>query len=212
MKIHKVAVIGGTGKSGKYLVDNLLQQGFHLKLLLRHPEKHCFKNPLIETIKGDARDYNSVLRCTEDCQAIISTLGQPKGEKPIFSQASENIIKSVQKNGFSRYIGITGLNVNTPSDQKDERIRYATQWMYDNFPETTRDKQQEYEYLTQNRMVDWTLVRLPLIIQTDEHFPIQTSLENCKGDKISASDLADFLVSQLRDKSYIQKSPFLYNI
>ena len=34
----KIAVIGGNGKSGTYLVKELLSQGFHLNLLIRHPE------------------------------------------------------------------------------------------------------------------------------------------------------------------------------
>ena len=35
----KIAVLGGGGRTGKYLVTQLLSQGYHLKLLLRNPEK-----------------------------------------------------------------------------------------------------------------------------------------------------------------------------
>jgi len=35
----KIAVLGGTGKAGKYLVKQLRKQGFQIKLLLRNPEK-----------------------------------------------------------------------------------------------------------------------------------------------------------------------------
>ena len=36
--INKVAVLGGGGRTGNYLVSQLLQEGFSVKLLLRNPE------------------------------------------------------------------------------------------------------------------------------------------------------------------------------
>ena len=38
-KYNKIAVIGGTGKAGKYLVKQLVNQGFKIKVLLRNPDK-----------------------------------------------------------------------------------------------------------------------------------------------------------------------------
>ena len=35
---QKIAVIGGGGRTGSYLVNQLLNQGYQLKLLLRSPE------------------------------------------------------------------------------------------------------------------------------------------------------------------------------
>ncbi|PIB39384.1 NAD(P)-dependent oxidoreductase [Maribacter sp. 4G9] len=212
MTKHKIAVLGGTGKSGTYLVRRLLELEIPIKLLIRNPEKHCFTNPLVEVVKGDARDYNSVLDLIDGCHAVISALGQPKGEPPISKDASKNVVNAMRKNNLKRYIVVTGLNVDSPFDKKDEKTSYATQWMYENFPDATKNRQEEYAYLTTQEGVDWTLVRLPMIIQTEEKHPVQVSLENCKGDKISATDLADFLIAQLDNESYIQKCPFLFSV
>lgn len=211
MKTNTIAVIGGTGKSGKFLVQQLLDKNYHIKLLLRHPENFTLQNPLIETVTGDARNYESVHNLIKDCRTVISTLGQPAGEKSIFSDAAENIIKAMNFHGIKRYIVTTGLNVNTPFDKKNEKVKMATEWMYQNYPETTTDKQKEYELLKESNL-DWTLVRLPLINLTDESFAIETSLEDCKGEKIYATDVAKFLVSQIDDQTFIKESPFLYNI
>lgn len=210
MKTNRIAIIGGTGKSGRYLVKNLLEKGFSIKLLLRHPEDFKLQHPSIEVVKGDARDQNAVNKLLKDCNTVISTLGQPKGEVPIFSDATKNIY-AMEYYKIKRYIVTTGLNVNTPSDHKNERIKMATEWMYQNYPETTRDKQKEYELLTESNL-DWTLVRLPLINLTNESFDAETSLIDCKGESISASDLSDFLVTQIEDKTYYKESPFLYNV
>jgi putative NADH-flavin reductase len=210
-KIIKVAVIGGTGKSGKYFVKQLISQGFHFKILLRNPENFPINSPLVEVVKGNARDYNSVRSLISGCQAVVSTLGQPKGETSIFSQATRNVIRSMNELGVQRYVLTTGLSVDSPFDNKGPKAQFATEWMKKNYPETTSDKQKEYDVLSESK-VDWTLVRLPLIEQTDERNQIAVSLEDCPGDKISASDLAQFLIEQLSDDTFINKSPFIASV
>ncbi|MDR3025483.1 SDR family oxidoreductase [Chryseobacterium sp.] len=210
MNTYKIAVIGGTGKSGQYLVQNLLERRYSLKLLVRHPENFTIQHSLIEVVKGDVRDEAAVRSLIEGTDIVMSTLGQPKGEKSIFSDAARNIISAMNHHGISRYIVTTGLSVNTLSDQKNERVKMATDWMYQNYPETTADKQKEYEFLMESNL-DWTLVRLPLIHLTDESFKTETNLTDCKGESISATDLAEFLFSQIENSEYIRKSPFLYN-
>jgi putative NADH-flavin reductase len=211
MKTNTIAVIGGTGKSGKYLVQHLLEKGYHIKLLLRTPENFTIKNPLIEIVKGDARDYDAVNTLIKDCTVVMSALSQPIGEESIFSDAARNITQSMVSNGIKRYIVIAGLNVDSPFDKKNEKVKEATDWMYKNYPKTTIDRQVEYEILTKTDL-NWTMVRLPLIIQTAERFETEANLEDCKGENISAADLAEFLVSQIDDVTYIKQSPFLYNL
>ncbi|BFO67790.1 NAD(P)-dependent oxidoreductase [Chryseobacterium sp. KCF3-3] len=211
MKTYKIAIIGGTGKSGQYLVQNLLEKGYSLKLLLKHPENFTLQNPLIEVVKGDARDEVAIHTLIEGTDLVISTLGQPKGEKAIFSDAAKNIISAMNHHGIRRYIVTTGLSVNTPFDHKNENVKMATDWMYQNYPETTADKQREYEFLLDSNL-DWTLVRLPLIHLTQDNFLTEANLTDCKGEGISAADLAEFLVSQIEDSEYIRESPFLYNL
>ncbi|WEK70697.1 MAG: NAD(P)H-binding protein [Candidatus Chryseobacterium colombiense] len=211
MKKDTIALIGGTGKSGKYLVQQLLKNNYHLKLLLRNPENFTLQSHLTEVVKGDARDYDAIQKLIKDCELVISTLGQPAGEESIFSDATKNIIKAMNFHGIKRYIVTTGLNVDTPFDNKNEKVKMATDWMYQHYPKTTADKQKEYELLVASNL-NWTLVRLPLINLTDESLRTETSLEDCKGENISATDLGKFLVSQIDDETFIKQSPFLYNV
>jgi nucleoside-diphosphate-sugar epimerase len=124
-RIHTVAVIGGTGKAGKYLVKQLLLQNFHIKLLHRKPETLTLDNPLIEIIKGDARDYNAIHALLLNCDAVLSCLSQPVGEPSIFSDATRNILKAMEAHYIRRYITTAGLNVDTPADQKSPKLNLA---------------------------------------------------------------------------------------
>src|SRR5271170_7891691 len=114
-QINKIAIICGTGKSGKYVVKLLAEKGFNLKLLLRNPENFSMKDSSIEIIKGNARNYADIHTLLEGCDAVISTLGQPKGESSIFSQATKNIIRAMKEFSVTRYISTTGLSVDAPN-------------------------------------------------------------------------------------------------
>lgn len=213
MKTNKIAVIGGTGKSGKYLVNQLVEKGFNLKVLVRTPQNFIIQNSLVEIIHGDVTNFESVKTLLTGCSAVISTLGLGIRYKElnIFSKAANNIIRCMNEMALKRYIVITGLNVDTLLDKKSHNTQFATDWMYKNFPVTTADKQAEYQLLLESSL-DWTLVRLPMIIQTDEQFQVEVSLEDCPGDKISATDLANFLIEQLKNDTYLKKAPFIANV
>lgn len=209
----KIAVIGGSGKSGKYLVKQLIEQGFELKILLRNPDNFQIKSSLVEVVKGDVSNYSAVHILLEGCQAVMSTLGLgiPASEPIIFTQATTNVIKVMNEQNIHRYILTTGLNVDTPFDNKGPKTLFATDWMRTKFPISTANKQSEFDILS-NSNIDWTLVRLPLIELTDEYGEIVVSLEDCPGDKIRATDLANFLIKQLSTDTFVRKSPFIASV
>lgn len=206
----KVAVIGGCGKSGKYLVRELINRNIHFKLLLRNQQNFQINTPLAKIIQGDARNYAAIEALTAGCRAIISTLGQPKDEPPVFSQATSNIIQCLNESKYNRYVVTTGLQVDTPFDNKSVHNQLATEWMKEHYPATTADKQSEYDALTQSSL-QWTLVRLPLIDLTAASSEIIISTADCPGNKISAASLAAFLTDQLFDDNYIKQAPFIAN-
>ncbi len=210
MQIHKMAVIGGTGKAGRYIVRELLHHGYSLRLLLRNSSAFTVKHSLIEIARCDARDPLVVEQTLEGCDAVVSALGQPVGETSIFSVACRNILSAMEKHGIRRFIGLTGLNVDTPGDSKSGYTASATEWMYANYPNTTADKQVEWEMLNASTM-DWTLLRLPLIELTESKPHVRMSLTDCPGRKISASSLADYIAKELENPQWIRQSPFIAN-
>ena len=207
----KIAVLGGGGRTGKYLVTQLLSQGYNVKLLLRNPENFQLESPLIEIIKGDAIDSQAVRLLAEGCQAIMSTVGQRKDEPLVASQSTINVLKAMVEYGIQRYILVAGLNVDTPFDKKNPETSIASEWMKINFPMIHADRQKAYAILSTSD-INWTLVRVPLIEFTNSRGETIVSLEDCRGNKISATDIATFIIKQLSDDTYVKKSPFIANV
>lgn len=209
----KIAIIGGTGKSGKYLVKSLINRGIQFKLLVRNPKNISFEYSGMEIVEGDVTDRKAVSQLLEGTSAVISTLGLgiPPSSPDLFAKATEMILQTMSEYQIRRYVLVTGLNVDAEGDSKSENTRWATEWMKTNFPISTASKQEEYRLLVRSG-VDWTLVRLPMIAQTEEIRPYQVDLTDCKGDSISAASLADFLISQVESAQYHRMTPFLFDV
>ena len=100
----KIAIIGGTGKAGRFLVKELVNQGFKIKVLTRNPDKLDITHDQIEKINGDVTNYESVYSLLQGCTSVVSTLGQSKGNNPVFSVAAKNIVMAMNQLHIKRYI------------------------------------------------------------------------------------------------------------
>jgi putative NADH-flavin reductase len=204
----KIAVIGGTGKAGKYLTDQLIKQGYQVKALIRNPEKLRHNRLLIEKITGDARNYEIVFTLLQGCDAVISTIGPSKNEPDTCSLVTGHVIHAMQTLNIKRYIELAGLAIDTPSDKKGFMTKLLVRIMRLIVPAVIADRQKGYRLLSESNL-DWTIVRSSMIEQTDQKRTVRTSLLDSTGRKVSATDLALFLISQLSDDQFIRKAPFI---
>jgi putative NADH-flavin reductase len=208
---NKIAIIGGTGKAGKYLVSELVKQGFTIKVLSRNPEKITQVSQLIEVVQGNARDYASIRTLITGCDAVISTLGPSRSEPDTCSVAVEHIIKAMQELKIKRYVELAGLAIDTPDDKKGFQTRLIVGILKRFFPAVINDRQKGYDLLSASNL-DWTIVRSSMIELTDAKRTLKTSLADSPGRKISAADLAIFLINQLSDEQYVRKCPFVASL
>jgi putative NADH-flavin reductase len=91
----KIAVFGGGGRTGKYLLTQLIENGYRIKVLLRNPESFQMNSPLIEIVQGDAIDFAVVSSLIDGCQAVISTIGQRPGEPLVAEHVTKNILEAM---------------------------------------------------------------------------------------------------------------------
>ncbi|MBB2150435.1 NAD(P)-dependent oxidoreductase [Pedobacter gandavensis] len=204
----KVALIGATGKAGKYLLKELLNQGYQVKALLRKPESFTISHPNLEIVSGDIKDLDTTDHLLDSCHTVISAIGQPKDEPLVSSLAAANLIQVMHQKRISRYVFLAGLSIDMPGDQKSEANLQGSKWMKETFPVVTSDKEKAVQYLLESD-IEWTMVRLPWIEERDETCDLKVSLRDCLGGKIGTTDLANFVIQQLTDPTYIRKGPFI---
>jgi putative NADH-flavin reductase len=208
-EIQKIAVIGGGGRTGQYLVNQLIGKDYALKLLLRHPEDFAIQSPLIEIVQGDVLNPEAVRVLLAGCDAVLSTAGQRQGEPLVASQASVNILNAIGVRPV-RYIVLAGLNVDTPADRKGEDTMKATEWMRTTFPAIHNDRQKSYAVLAESN-AEWVMVRVPYIEFNGNRAEVKANAADSPGSKIDAADIAGFMIDQLTDDTWLRKAPFISN-
>ncbi|WP_242309727.1 SDR family oxidoreductase [Bacillus cereus group sp. BfR-BA-01524] len=207
---NKIAILGANGKVGKFLINEALEQGFQVKILTRNSKNMPINNENIEVIIGDARDFSSIQELLQGCRAVINAVGQSKNESYIFSTVTKHILKVMKEYEIKRYILISGGSINVVGDQKGIVNKMGANLFKLFLPKMMQDKYKELQIL-QSSDVDWTVVRLPFVIEGNGIGNIKESLVDMPGIKIQNGDIAPFVIKQINSKLYVGKCPFISN-
>jgi putative NADH-flavin reductase len=202
-----IAVLGGGGKTGVNLVNGLLRDGYHPRVLIRRPvASTLLANEQI--LHGDALSVDRLRGLLSGAEALISVIGQRPGEPLVASQLMTYLLDLLPSFGIRRFVMLAGVNVDAPGDQKGSAAVAATEWMRSTFPEIHADRQDACDKLYESQLA-WTLVRVPLIDFTSERGKQLVGLRDCPGNSVDVHCLVDFLIKQLTDDKYIGKCPFV---
>ncbi len=205
-----LALLGGAGKAGLPLVREALHAGYTVRLLLRHPERFDLTHERLEIRQGDARDPDALRELLRGGSALLSTLGIPRENPvPILAPVTELLVPLLGEAGIRRYVTVTSL-YDTSLEQMDEKTRQAAAFMGQTFPLFMADRRREAQLLAESDL-DYTLVRLSYVVPEPATGHVLTSLDHLPGDRISAEDLARFLLDQLGSRAFVRQAPFVAN-
>ncbi|MGG1703348.1 SDR family oxidoreductase [Bacillus paranthracis] len=207
---NKIAILGANGKDGKILVNEALEKGYQVKILTRNSTNTEKINENIETIIGDARNFSTIQDLLQGCSAVINAVGQPKNESYIFSTVTKHILEAMKESKIKRYILISGGSLNVTGDQKGIVNKIGATLFKLFLPKMMQDKYKELQII-QNSEVDWTIVRLPFVIEGNGIGSIKESLVDMPGIKIQNGDIAPFVIKQINSDRYVGKCPFISN-
>lgn len=208
---NKVAIIGGTGKVGRHIASRALEQGYQVRMLVRNPEKLTYRDSKIEIVQGNVQNTKDIQKLLKDCQIVINTFGQLMKEEPIYSSVTENILEVMSDLQIERYIGVTGGSLTINGDKKSFLNRVGAKFFEIIYSNMMIDKKKEWHILNKNKLIKWTLIRLPFIVDGTEIGNIEENLTDMPGTKITNQDVATFIVNQIESLKYIQKAPFISN-
>ncbi|MGG0481743.1 NAD(P)H-binding protein [Priestia megaterium] len=207
---NTIAIIGGTGRAGKFLAKSALEKGYHVRMLVRTPPKPLFDGQNITLIQGDARNRDDILSLLRGCQAVINTFGQPNKAVPLYSEITALVIQTMKELEIKRYIGVTGGSLDIDGDKKSVLNKIGAMAFRILYSEMMRDKRKELQLLQTSRL-DWTLVRLPFVKEHRKSQAIKENTFDMPGFNIASCDIARFMIEHIHNSSYIGKTPFISN-
>lgn len=204
----KLLIFGATGSIGSHLVDQALEQGHAVTAFTRDAAKVDIRHNNLQLAQGDVMDPVSVEKAVQGHEAVLCSLGAGR-KGGVRSEGTQNIIKAMEKVGVRRFICQSTLGVG------DSRGNLNAFWKYIMFGLLLRSAYADHasqESCVRQSRLDWTIVR-PGAFTDGAHtghyrhgFP---GTDKTTKLKISRADVADFMLKQLVDDTYIHKTPGL---
>jgi putative NADH-flavin reductase len=204
----KVLVFGATGTTGREIVKRALELGYAVTAFVRDPAKVELRHRDLTVVQGDVLDSASVERAVRDHDAVLSSLGA--GAKGMVrSKGTQNIVRAMDKAGIRRFVSQSTLGVG------NSRGNLNAFWKYLMFGLLLRrafaDHVEQETHVKQSHL-DWTIVRpgaLTTGSRTGTYRHGFSGTDRTPTLKISPADVADFMLKQLNDDTYLRATPGL---
>ena len=116
--MKKILLAGSTGYLGSYILKELIHQKYQIKTIVRNPEKianSLKENNLVEIIKAEITQPESIADCCENIDVVISTVGITRQKDgltymDVDYQANVNLLEEALKSGVKKFIYISVFN------------------------------------------------------------------------------------------------------
>ena len=110
-----ILVVGATGKLGEPVARQLLEEGYTVRVLARHPDEARTKlGQAFEIVPGDVEKPDSLPAAVEGCYGVhISLAGGPTRESyaRVEFQGTANVVQAAVRGGVKRLSYISGASV-----------------------------------------------------------------------------------------------------
>jgi putative NADH-flavin reductase len=201
----KLIVFGASSVLGHQLVATALQQGHLVTAFGRSPDKLAMTDSRLNFFRGDVLDPGSVQQAMQGMQSVICSLGA--GRKGVVrSSGTRNIVSAMQQASVRRLICQTTLGVGDSRQNLDFFWKYV---MFGLLLKAAFADHVEQERWVRESNLDWTIVRPGAFTdgaRTGEYSHGFAANDRSTQLKISRADLADFLLRQLVDDTYLHQA------
>jgi putative NADH-flavin reductase len=202
-----ILIFGATGGSGKELTKLALEQGHNVTALVRNPATLGITHTNLTVVQGDVLNADSVSAVVKGKDAIFSALGT-KVLKPntIVSDGTKNILAAMQTHGVKRFICETSLGLGDSKEQLNFFFEYIVIPFF--LKNVFADKEVQEQLIMQSN-TDWTIVRPAGLTDGVKTSRYRSGFDKTITGQISRADVADFMLKQLTDTTYLRKAPSL---
>jgi putative NADH-flavin reductase len=208
-----IALFGATGATGLLLVRRLLERGDRVVAYARNPSKLDIVDDHLAVVQGELPNGPAIRDAIAGSDTVISLLGPvgrgTAGQLPI-AEGLKHIVAAMHEQGVRRLIATSTPSSADEHDGFDVRFRLAVRMVKTFFRPAYDDIVASADVVRRSGL-DWTLVRIPLL--KDKHGGAGV-VTGYPGDRkvtmsLSRSDLADFLVKQTEDTTFLGRAPVI---
>jgi len=195
----KLFLLGSTGKAGRAILREALERGHSVTAYVRAPGKIAQLHPHLTVVQGDAIDTDRLAKYMAGHDAVVSSLdAQTLKRSSLQRQLAESVRGAMESSGASRLLIL------------------SVAFLYDNAGLATfvlgrtifrhvRQGSSEMEEVIQQSRFDWTIVRLPRLLDSVTPKSYRTVVGHAPpAVTISNGALASFLLDEVEEGKFIQ--------
>jgi putative NADH-flavin reductase len=196
-----LAIFGGTGHTGRHLVEQALRHGHEVTALARDPAK-LPTHERLHVVAGDIRSAESVAQAVTGADAVLSALGQRRWGTTVCTDAMRTVLPAMAAHKVGRLIAISNYGV---ADSRHRGLYVTTVWI--TIRSIMRDKER-MEELIRASDTDWTIVRPAALTDgpPTTRYRTGTDLRLKFTSKVACADVADFMLAQLTRNDYLRET------
>jgi nucleoside-diphosphate-sugar epimerase len=210
----RVTIFGATGATGQLVTRKALDDGHDVTVYARNPAKLDIHHDRLAIVKGDLADHSAIAEAVAGRDAVISILGPtPKSVGAPVTDGMKLIISAMQAHGVRRLIATSTPSSVDPADRFAFSFWLAT-LLVRTLLRSAYDDVIGAAAAVRASGLDWTLVRLPMLTSKAAVLPPVADYVGASDLRLlslSRNVLADFLVGQITDRTWIHKAPVLSN-
>ena len=209
----KMIIFGAAGGTGKALTEQALAQGHIVTGFDRNPDALKLSHPNLTMVKGDIFDPVGVEQAIAGQDVVFCVLGvRPGVTIPVCSVGTKNIIAAMQKQGVKRLMVQSAFAV-AALDGEWREVPWIVPLVSPLFGKVRAmfmDHVRQEEFVRQSNL-DWIIVRPSRLTDTPVTGIYKAGEALFIGPRahIARADVADFMLKQVENDTYIHKTPRL---
>ncbi len=211
--MDKILIIGASKGIGLEATRQALDRGYAVRAMARSARGISLKGVRLELLNGSAINAADVSTALDGVSAVILSLGvaaRPEmiiGPVRLFSQATEVIVPAIERAGVKRLICVTGFG----AGDSDASLSFFERIPFRLVLGRIYDDKGVQERLIRDSDLDWVIARPGLLTNgpRTSRYKVLDKRETWQNGIITRADVADFLVKQLKDNTYVRKTPVL---
>jgi putative NADH-flavin reductase len=211
--VSKVLIIGASRGIGPETAKQALSRGHSVRALARSADRIGLSDPNLQKLSGNALDPDDVMAALKGIDVVVQALGisaglgMVLGPVRLFSDATRILVPAMEGAGIRRLICVTGFG----AGDSRENIGCLEHIPFQVFLGRAYDDKNVQECLIRNSQLDLVIVRPGVLTngRSTGAYKVLDHPKSWRNGLISRADVADFIVRQIEDETYMGKTPVL---
>jgi uncharacterized protein YbjT (DUF2867 family) len=196
----RVTVVGGSGRTGRLIVEQLVAAGHQVVATIRNPRHMADMVKLgaeTQLVDLDKSEFDAIVTAMKGSDAVVFAAGSAAGEtSELDRKGTLRTVRAAEKAGVARYVSVSSIGASTG---------LSTRSMSDEMKDYYKQKRAAARHITASTL-DWTIVEPAELTDGKPAGKVTASLERIEEKAIARADVAAVVVATLGDKRTVGRA------